>query len=122
MSHVLIVDDEVEIQEYISEVLSSQLLCDIDLASNGLDGFLKCQHNEYDLVITDHKMPFMMGAALIVAIRSKPNKNKETPILFLSAYIDEALKNSLKIDSLTFAEKPITSEDLVEVVKSITLF
>lgn len=118
MSKVLVVEDEKEIVETIKDLLQQRLLCEVDVAYNGLDGFLMAQKNEYDLILTDHKMPFMLGSALIVAIRSKETASKNAPIIFLSAYISDELKNSLKVDGLHFMEKPFDTKEFITALRA----
>lgn len=117
MSRVLIVDDEKDILEIISDLLSTKLLYQVDTANNGLEGFIKAQQNKYDLIISDHKMPFMLGSALVTALRFYENKNKETPIIFLSAFSSDELKSSLNIPFLHFMEKPINSEKFIKYIR-----
>lgn len=121
MSKVLVVDDEKEIQEVIKDLLTTRLLYQVDTANNGLEGFIKAKENKYDLIVTDHKMPFMLGSALIVAVRYMDNLNKETPIVLLTAFISDELKASLDIDNIHFMEKPFDSEALVEYLRDLIL-
>ena len=73
---VLIADDESDIATLIAEVVETNFMCRTDVVENGLDAFIMCQENKYELVITDHKMPFMSGAALITAIRTRKNASQ----------------------------------------------
>lgn len=86
MSKVLIIDDEKDIQEIIANLITSYFTDSIVV--NGLDGFIAAQKQQFDLIITDHKMPFMTGAVLAVALRTRENSNKETPIIMLSEFIN----------------------------------
>lgn len=117
MSHVLIVEDEKEIQDIVYEILTTKLFCQVDRANNGLEGFIKAKEKKYDLIITDHKMPFMLGSALVIAIRSMENKNTNTPIVFLSAFISDELKQSMKIPDITYIEKPFEVQKFIEEIK-----
>jgi len=76
---------------------------------------------KYDLIITDHKMPFMTGAAFIIATRTKENKNQKTPIIMLSGYIDEDLKKTLKIQNIKFLTKPFQVDELFSLVRDYLL-
>jgi len=116
MSKVLVVDDEKEIVDIHADLLSSKLLCQVDKAYNGLDAFLLCQKNEYGCIITDHNMPFMMGAALVIAIRTRENKNLNTPIIFVSAFIDKDLINSLSVSGIDFMNKPLIEDEFLDYV------
>lgn len=121
MHKILVVDDEPDIVETVSEIIEMKFSCGIDTAANGLDAFIKIQEQEYDLIITDHKMPFMTGAALIIATRTKENPNKKTPIVMLSGFIDEELKKSLKIQNIKFLEKPFKTNQLFDLVRDYLL-
>ena len=62
-------------------------------------------------------MPFMKGSAFIIGVRTKANLNKQTPIIILSAFIDEKVKSSLKIQNVDFLEKPFSPVDLIQMVR-----
>lgn len=119
---VLIVDDEPQIAELICEVIEKNFMCGADLAENGLDAFILCQENKYQLIVTDHKMPFMTGAALITAVRTRKNASKKTPILMLSAFVTDGLKEELlkkEITKVEFLLKPFREEDLIEKIRPL---
>ena len=69
----------------------------------------------FDVVIVDYRMPRRDGLNLAKQIRStNPNQR----ILFASAYLKEALIESLKeLHGVEFIEKPFDLEDLIEVVE-----
>ena len=93
-------------------------MCETFKASNGLDAFIACQQEKFDLIITDHKMPFMTGAALVIGIRTKEPQNQNTPVVMLSAHIDQELKQKLKIQKVKFIEKPFTPDDFLDVIRT----
>lgn len=119
MHKILIIEDEPEILKVLVELIETRLaLCQTVAVNNGLDGFLACQKEKFDLIITDHKMPFMTGAALIVALRSKEPNNKDTPIVMLSGQIDVELKAGLKIQRVRFVEKPFSNDDFLDIIRT----
>lgn len=69
----------------------------------------------FDVVIVDYRMPRRDGLNLAKQIRStNPNQR----ILFASAYLKEALIESLKeLHGVEFLEKPFDLDDLIEVVE-----
>ncbi len=115
---ILIVDDEGKILDILEETLNSKYMCDIDRADNGLDAFILCQENRYDFIITDHKMPFMTGAALISGVRTRVNMNQKTPILMLTGFLTDQLREKVGIENVEFMAKPINFKDLYEIVSS----
>ena len=119
MHKILVADDETDIVSMLKTLIESKLsMCEVKTASNGLDAFLECQKEKFDLIITDHKMPFMTGAAFVIATRTKENESSEAPIVMLSGYIDDQLKYKLKIQNVKFVEKPFTPDDFIDVVRT----
>jgi YesN/AraC family two-component response regulator len=119
MHKILIVDDEPDILETLESLIEAKLSsCDIRTATNGLDAFIECQKQEFDLVITDHQMPFMTGAAFIIAVRTKKNENTKTPMIMLSGHIDPELRKKLSIQHVQFIEKPFTPDDFLDIIRT----
>lgn len=110
---VLIVDDLESIRKVLTEMLEDNFPVECHKAENGLDAYILCTKNKYDLIITDHKMPFMMGSALIVAVRTKENLNKDTPIIMLSGFINEEMRKNLNIGKVDFISKPFEADELI---------
>ncbi len=58
---------------------------EVGSASNGLDALALCEETEYDLVVTDYRMPKMNGVELIAALREK---RPGLPIVILSGFAE----------------------------------
>jgi FixJ family two-component response regulator len=73
-------------------------------------------HSDFDLVISDFRMPGPTGLDLQVeAQRLKP----DTPFLFLSGETDRDLKaRARELGALAFIEKPVSLQTLLEHMKS----
>ncbi|MBT4791535.1 MAG: response regulator [Halobacteriovoraceae bacterium] len=119
MHKILICEDEPELLETLEQLIEIKLTsCEIVKAMNGLDGFIAAQKEKFDLILTDHKMPFMSGAALVIGIRTRETKNKETPMIMLSAHIDEEMRKNLSIQNVQFLEKPLSPDDFIDVIRT----
>ncbi|MEE2671517.1 MAG: response regulator [Bdellovibrionota bacterium] len=119
MHKILIVDDEEDILDTLEGLIEHKLsACDITKATNGLDGFIQCQKTKFDLIISDHKMPFMTGAAFIIALRTRETQNPDTPVIVLSAHIDEELRKKLTVQNVRFVEKPFTPNDFLDIIRT----
>ena len=81
MGTILVIDDEKGISDVIQEALV-MLGHNVETASNGNDGIAKFQRNNYDVVITDIRMPQLDGHGVVRFIRSSPKKG--TPIIGMS--------------------------------------
>jgi len=65
---VLVVDDDPVSRRMLAKILSD-LGCEVDLASGGLEGLEKAMVAPPDLLVTDWVMPDMGGGELIRALR-----------------------------------------------------
>ena len=74
--------------------------------------------NDYDLVISDIRMPEMNGIELASIIRKK---NKDIPIILMTAYntidIEPSILKSLNIEDII--SKPIKLKDLIEKINTV---
>ncbi len=75
------------------------------------------QENQYDLIITDHEMPLMKGAAFVSAIRTRQNLNKKTPVIMISAFINDEMKKRLHLKEIDFMHKPFSEEELIHLMR-----
>ena len=78
---ILLVDDEVELTEPLSKILSYEGY-QIDIAHDGDKGIELALKNNYDLLILDWMLPQKSGLEICHKIR---NHSLSTPILFLTA-------------------------------------
>jgi CheY-like chemotaxis protein len=60
---ILVVDDEVALATLIAEILSADGHR-VDTAPNGLAALARVEHNEYDLILSDLRMPELDGPGL----------------------------------------------------------
>jgi OmpR-family two-component system manganese-sensing response regulator len=78
---ILLVDDEVELAEPLSRLLSREGY-DVDVATNGDLGSTLASQGGYDLLILDWMLPGLSGLEICRQVRSRPDS---TPVLFLTA-------------------------------------
>ncbi len=67
-SKVLIIDDETAILKMISKVLSRKGYC-VEIAENGEEGIKKIESNDYNLILTDIKMPGISGKQVAYSLK-----------------------------------------------------
>jgi len=73
-SHVLVVDDEEGVRNFIAAAVSSGTDRRVEVAADGYTALDKLQSGTFDLLITDLKMPQMDGMTLIRRARQlRPN-------------------------------------------------
>ena len=83
---ILIVDDEKGVRELLARALSGGEY-DIDVAPDGHTAIEQLRTVEYDLLITDLKMPGMDGLSVIRAARGV---SPELPVIVITGYSTEA--------------------------------
>jgi two-component system cell cycle sensor histidine kinase/response regulator CckA len=83
-------------------------------ASNGEEAIETAEaHDEIDLIVSDVVMPGMDGPATVRRIRQqRPN----IPVLFMSGYAEEQLRQSINIEDVSFLPKPFSVQQLIEAV------
>lgn len=111
---LLIVDDEVDIREILTEILSpyaSQILT----AGNGKEALQLVKSGKVDAVITDINMPEMTGLQFLAEARAL---FLQTPVVILTGYGDKAaVLEALRLDATDFLEKPFPNDLTIEAAK-----
>ena len=80
---ILIAEDTEEIARALERALSADFV--VDVASDGDLAVQNLAFSIYDLVILDLGLPVIDGLSVLREIRSSKNKNKNVPVLVLSA-------------------------------------
>lgn len=112
--HILIVEDEIGISNFLKQGLEEENFI-VTTACNGVDGLEKATHAKVDLILLDWMLPKMSGLAVCKAIRAQ---NNLVPILFLTAKdtIQETIEG-LKAGANDYIKKPFSFEELLERIK-----
>ncbi|MFC0777262.1 response regulator transcription factor [Flavobacterium sp. HJSW_4] len=112
--HILIVEDEVGIVQFLKQGLQEEGY-QITTAADGSKGFEVIQDQKFDLILLDWMLPKINGLDLCKAIRVK---DQTTPIIFLTAKdtVQETIEG-LKAGANDYIKKPFSFEELVERIK-----
>jgi two-component system, OmpR family, response regulator VanR len=106
---VLYAEDDPNVQKNMVEFLE-QIFKEVHVAKDGLEAHKLYQKKHPDLFITDIKMPYMDGIALVKKIRET---DSEIKIIMLTAYSDvELMLEVINLDLLCYTVKPITERKL----------
>lgn len=114
MKHILIVEDEEGILQFLKQGLEEENY-QISAANNGLEGYNLFQKEKFDLVLLDWMLPKMTGLEVCQKIRETDTK---TPIIFLTAKdtVQETVEG-LKGGANDYIKKPFSFDELVERIK-----
>lgn len=114
MKHILIVEDEVGIVQFLKQGLEEEGY-QVSAANNGKAGLELFQSAKFDLVLLDWMLPKMTGLEVCKAIRVQ---NTKVPIIFLTAKdtVQETVEG-LKAGANDYIKKPFSFDELVERIK-----
>jgi excisionase family DNA binding protein len=107
---VLVIDDEELVRTLIAKALAGW--CQVDTAADGQTAVrrLRESDHEYDLVITDLRMPGMDGLSVIRELR----RHSELPVIVLTAFSTEANAiEALNLGVTGYLTKPFRLEKMV---------
>lgn len=107
--HILVVEDDVDINNLISKILEKQQY-KIAQAFSGSEALLQLSISEYSLILLDLMLPGINGEEIINKIRDE----KEIPIIVISAKKSlEDKVNVLNIGADDYITKPFESEEII---------
>lgn len=84
MTHILVIEDNPDIQELIREFLMAQNFT-VDVVGAGTEGILLFQKNSYDLVLLDVMLPDIDGYSICKIMRGQ----SDVPIIMLTGLHNE---------------------------------
>ncbi len=113
-ARILIVDDEKAIRDGLSRILQSEGYL-TELSYNGYSAMEMLQAQDFEIVITDLKMPGMDGMEVLKAISIL---QPDVPVLFITGYstVENAVE-VMKIGAFDYLPKPFTPDQLLEKVR-----
>ncbi|MGJ5641120.1 hybrid sensor histidine kinase/response regulator transcription factor [Formosa sp. S-31] len=114
---VLIVEDNLDLQEFLKELLINEY--NILLAENGEEGYHYAKSNFPDLIISDIMMPVIDGVAMCNMLQ-KDYLTKHIPVILLTAKNSINSKISgLKSGAIEYINKPFNTNELLLKVRNI---
>ncbi len=117
MYNVLLVDDEAIALDLMRETIDWEKLglCVKDTAVNGYQAYNKVVVGDFDIIVSDIKMPIMTGLEMAKKIREL---NKRVEIIFISSYEEfEYAKRAIDLGAISYTLKPVDNNELIEKLK-----
>jgi len=113
---ILIIDDEKDLCLGMKLNLERTGEYEVTMAYSGGEGLEIAKEAEFDLVITDFKMPGMNGDAVLDALKEM---RPHLPVVLLSIYHDDSstITSSVKSKADALVSKPIDKKKLYKIVK-----
>ncbi len=114
---LLYVEDDLALQQESKE-LFTVLFKSVEVASDGIEALEIYKNKDFDVLITDVKMPNMDGVELTKKIKEiNPNQS----IIIISAYNDtEYLIEFLNLNIKQFIQKPIETNNMLQILYDVS--
>jgi len=119
-AHILAVDDESSIRDYVSAALSRDGYS-IDCSRDGREALDKIGHTKYDVVFTDIRMPGMGGKELYERIISENASLAERVVFMTGDVCDDDVKAFLDEHHLEYLPKPFDVSALEQKINGILI-
>ena len=112
---ILVIDDEAVIREGIKQTMCLEGY-DVEVAPNGKIGLSKLQKTNFQVVVSDLKMPGMHGIEVLKAIRVL---QPEVPVIIITGYatVDSAVE-AMKNGAYDYLTKPFLPEQIAEKINA----
>ena len=106
---ILLVDDDEWIRDSLSLFFEAEG-CNLLALETAEEGIEAIKRQEYDIVISDYRLPGMNGLEFLKKVK---DKQPEAVEILITAYgSDEILKEAKKMGVQDFISKPFTSENV----------
>ena len=118
---ILLIDDDKLILMTLKRLLAKEGY-KVTTALNGMAALKHIQEAEFDLIISDIKMPNMDGVETVKKIREYLVKNNKKPIpeIFITAYAKEEIyQMALSLKAAEYIEKPFDVKALLQAIKKV---
>ena len=115
MNKILLVDDDLELTQLLTEILTLEGF-QVTVAEDGEEGLARLGEQPFDLVLLDVMMPRLNGFAMLTRLR----KTHDTPVLMLTARGDSQDRvNGLEAGADDYLAKPFDDRELLARVRAI---
>jgi len=111
----LVIDDEQILLDSVSQILTDENY-EVDVSLSGREGLNQAIEKEYDIVLTDIRMPDIGGMRVLRDIkRAKPS----LPVVIITGYASvKSAVQAMKLGAADYIEKPFTPDQLLKAVDS----
>ena len=114
-SRILIVDDEATIRASLKESLNNDGY-KVEVAETGEEALARCHGTNFDLIITDLRLPGVSGLEILQALR---NQGNHTPVIMMTAYGDvDTAVSAMRMGAYDFIPKPFKLGAIKKQVRS----
>jgi len=109
----LVIDDEQIVLDSVSKILTDENY-EVDVSLSGREGLNRAIEKDYDIVLTDIRMPDIGGMRVLRDVkRAKPS----LPVVIITGYASvKSAVQAMKLGAADYIEKPFTPDQLLKAV------
>jgi DNA-binding NtrC family response regulator len=110
---VMVIDDEQIVLDSVKKILTQENY-EVDCFSSSREGLERALQEEYDLLLTDIRMPEIGGMRILRDLkRSKP----QLPVIIITGYATvKSAVQAMQLGATNYIEKPFTPDVLINAV------
>jgi DNA-binding NtrC family response regulator len=109
---VLVIDDEKVVLDSVKKIFADEGY-DVETNLSGREGLKEALSSDYDIVLTDIRMPDIGGMKVLRDKRSKPS----LPVVMITGYASvKSSVQAMKLGAADYVEKPFTPDQLIKAV------
>ncbi len=111
---ILVVDDDSLMQDYLSEILNRSGFY-VELASAGEEAMGRIKKEDYDIILSDIRMPNMGGMELLQTVK---RYLPDAKVVMMTAYgtVQNAVE-AMKLGAFEYVMKPFSADEIELVIK-----
>ena len=111
----LVIDDEQVVLDSVRKILTDENY-EVDVSLSGREGLNWAIQKEYDIVLTDIRMPDIGGMRVLRDIK---RANPSLPVVMITGYGSiQSSVQAMKLGAADYIEKPFTPDQLINAVAS----
>ncbi|MCA9917232.1 MAG: response regulator [Anaerolineales bacterium] len=112
---ILVVDDHFEMLEFLRSMLElSNQDCEVLAVPSAEEGLLELRRSQFDLLITDVRLPGMSGFDLVRRVKAL---GREVPVIMITAYSSsQGKKEAADLGVYRYFQKPLDTDSVLTAV------
>lgn len=117
--NLLIVDDDPVSRTAVKRYVTIALKHSADEAENGADAFEKCKRTQYDVVVTDIRMPELSGIEFLKKL-NQSDIDVIPKVILMTGFADlETAMEAIREGAVDYLNKPVEPDELSRTLRKI---
>jgi CheY-like chemotaxis protein len=119
MPKILVIDDEELLIKTLNRLLEKQGY-EVYTAKNGTDAGVMAEEEDFDLIISDIRMPGKNGVEVVQAIQKQvlSRQSKALPVIFITGFADPKIEaEAKKLNPAAYLMKPFDVTEILGIIR-----